>query len=122
MGERGSVSVLSVGILALIGMALLLLGELGGGAVRRARAAAVADMVAMAAAVDPPAAAGVAAANGAVLASSAREAYQVEVVVQRQGVTAVARAEFLPPAWWLCHSWPTGDPVHFEACPLTPVG
>lgn len=104
------------------GMALLLLGELGGGAVRRARAVAVADVVAMAAVVDPPAAAGVAAANGAVLRSSTREAFQVEVVVQREGVTAVARAEFLPPAWWQCQSFLTGDPVHFEACPLTPVG
>ena len=53
MDERGSVSVLGVGILAVIGMAILLLGQLGADAVRWARATAVADAVAMAAAARP---------------------------------------------------------------------
>ena len=69
MGERGSISLVAVGILAVVGMAMLLLGQLGADAVRRARAAAIADVVAMAAAAEPSAGAGMAAANGATLAS-----------------------------------------------------
>jgi hypothetical protein len=103
-------------------MAMVLLGQLGADAVRRARAAAIADVVAMAAAAEPSAGAGMAAANGATLASLTRDGYQAEVVVRRDGATAVARAEFLPPKWWQCESFATGDPVHFESCPLTPVG
>ena len=122
MGERGSISLVAVGILAVIGMAMLLLGQLGADAVRRARAAAIADVVAMAAAAEPGAGAEMAATNGATLASLTRDGYQTEVVVRRDGATAVARAEFLPPKWWQCQSFPTGDPVHFESCPLIPVG
>lgn len=122
MGERGSISVLSVGILAVIGMAAVLLGYLGAEAVGRARAAAVADVVAMAAAVDPQSAAELAAANEATVVSSVRDGFQTEVVVRRGGVTAVARAEFLPPKWWLCQSLATSDPVHFQSCLSTPVG
>ncbi|WP_419844925.1 hypothetical protein [Candidatus Poriferisocius sp.] len=122
MGERGSISVLGAGMLAVVGMAIVLLGQLGADAVRRARAAAIADVVAMAAAAEPSAGAGIAAANGATLTSLTRDGFQAEVVVRRDGATAVARAEFLPPKWWQCQSFPTGDPVHFESCPLTPVG
>ena len=122
MDERGSISVLSVAILAVVGMAVVLLGQLGADAVRRARADAIADVVAMAAAAEPSAGAGIAAANGASLTSLTRDGFQAEVVVSRDGVTAVARAEFLPPKWWQCQSLATGDPVHFESCPLTPVG
>lgn len=122
MGERGSISVVGVAILAVVGMAVVLLGQLGADAVQRARAAAIADVVAMAAAAEPSAGAGIAAANGASLTSLTRDGFQAEVVVSRDGVTAVARAEFLPPKWWQCQSFPTGDPVHFESCPLTPVG
>lgn len=121
-GERGSISVLSVAVLAVTGMALVLLGELGAGAVQRARATAVADVVAMAAAADPQSAAAVAGANGAVLTSTTRDGFEMEVVVRLGEVSAAARAELLPPGWWLCHSLPTGDPVHFESCPSTPVG
>ena len=122
MGERGSISVLGAGMLAVIGMAIVLLGELGADAVRRARVATIADVVAMAAAAEPSAGAGIATANGATLTSLTRDGFQAEVVVRRDGATAVARAEFLPPKWWQCQSFPTGDPVHFESCPLTPVG
>ena len=122
MDERGSITVLGVGMLALIGMAMVLLGHLGSDAVRRARAASIADAVAMAAAAEPSAGPGIAAANGATLTSLTRDGYQTEVVVRRDGATAAARAEFLPPKWWQCQSLPTGDPVHFESCPLTPVG
>jgi len=122
VGERGSISVLSAGMLAVIGMAMVLLGQLGADAVRRARAAAIADVVAMAAAAEPSAGAGIAVANGATLTSLNRDGFQAEVVVRRDGATAVARAEFLPPKWWQCQFFPTGDPVHFESCPLTPVG
>ena len=122
MGERGSISVLGAGLLAVVGMAMVLLGQLGADAVRRARAAAIADVVAMAAAAEPSAGAGIAAANRAALTSLTRDGFQAEVVVRRDGATAVARAEFLPPKWWQCQSFPTGDPVHFESCPLTPVG
>ena len=122
MGERGSISVLGAGMLVVVGMAIVLLGQLGADAVRRARAAAIADVVAMAAAAEPSAGAGIAAANGATLTSLTRDGFQAEVVVRRDGATAVARAEFLPPKWWQCQSLPTGHPVHFESCPLTPVG
>jgi len=122
MDERGSISLLGVGILAVIGMAAVLLGDLGAEAVRRVRAAAVADVVAMAAAVDPLTASKVAAANRATLVSSLKEGFQTEVVVRRDGTTATARAEFRPLGWWRCQSLPTSDPVHFGACPLTPVG
>lgn len=121
MDERGSISVFCVGILAATGMALLLLGHMGADAVRRARVAAVADVVALAAAAEPETAAGIAMANGASLAMSINEGHQAEVVVRREGVTAVARAEFLPARWWLCQSLPTGHPVHFESCPSTPI-
>ena len=122
MGERGSISVLGVGVLALVGMAILLLGQLGGDAIRRARATAIADVVAMATASDPHAAEKVAAANRATLVSSVRDGFQTEVVVRRDGAVAVARAELLPLGWWWCQSLTTSDPVHFESCPLTPVG
>ena len=122
MDERGSISLLSVGIMAVIGMAAVLLGQLGGEAVRRARVAAVADVVAIAAAAEPHAAARVAAANRATLVSSLKEGFQTEVVVQRDGALAKARAEFRPLGWWRCQSLPTSDPVHFGACPSTPVG
>lgn len=122
MGERGSISVLGAGMLAVIGMAIVLLGQLGADAVHRARVATIADVVAMAAAAEPSAGAGIATANGATLTSLTRDGFQAEVVVRRDGATAVARAEFLPPKWWQCQSFPTGDPVHFESCPLTPVG
>ena len=122
MGERGSISLLGVGILAVIGMAMVLLGQLGADAVGRARATAIADVVAMAAAVDSHAAPRVAAANRAALVSSVREGYQTEVVVRRDGSTASARAEFRPLEWWRCQSSPTINPVHFESCPLTPDG
>ena len=122
MGERGSISLVGVGILAVIGMAAVLLGQLGAEAVRRARAAAVADVVAIAAAAEPHMAPKVAAANRATLVSSLREGFQTEVVVRRDGVMATAKAEFRPLGWWRCQSFPTGDPVHFGACPSTPVG
>ncbi|MCY4133496.1 MAG: hypothetical protein OXG30_01080 [bacterium] len=122
MGERGSISVLGVGILAVIGMAILLLGQLGADAVRRARATAVADAVAMAAAADPQAAATTATANRATLASMVQDGFETEVVVRRDGALATARAELLPVGWWRCQSFATSDPLHFEACPLTPVG
>lgn len=121
MDERGSISVLGVGGLAVIGMAILLLGQLGASAVHRARVAAVADVVAMAAAADAQAGATVATANGATLHSSDRQGFQTEVVVHRDGATATARAELLPLGWW-CQSLPTSDPVHFESCPSIPVG
>ncbi len=122
MNERGSISVLVVGLLSVIGMAIVLLGQLGTDAVRRARVAAVADVVAMAEAAEPHTAGEIAAANGAVLISSARDGFRTEVVVRRDGATAAARAEFLPPMWWRCQYSPTFDPVHFELCPSTPVG
>ena len=121
MGERGSISVLGVAVLALVGMAILLLGQLGGDAIRRARATAIADVVAMATAVDPHAAEKVAAATRATLVSSVRDGFQTEVVVRRDGAVAAARAELLPLGWW-CRSLTTSDPVHFGSCPLTPVG
>lgn len=120
MGERGSIALVGVGILAVIGMAILLLGQLGASAVQRARATAVADVVAMAAAADADAGARVAAANQANLVSLVTEGSQTEVVVHRNGVTATARAELLPLGWW-CQSLPTSDPVHFESCPSIPV-
>lgn len=122
MGERGSISVLSVGILTVIGMAILLLGHLGADAVRRARATSVADAVAMAAAADPQAAATTAAANRATLVSMGQEGFETEVVVRRDGALATARAELLPVGWWRCQLFATSDPVHFGACPSTPVG
>ena len=122
MRERGSISVLGVGILAVIGVAIVLLGQLGADAVRRARVTAVADVVAMAAVAEPEAAARVATANKASLVSSARDGFQTEVVVRRDGATATARAELLPLGWWRCQSLATVDPVHFESCPSTPVG
>lgn len=122
MGERGSISVLGVGVLALVGMAIVVLGQLGADAIRRARATAIADVVAMAAAAEPHAASRVAAANRATLVSSARDGFQTEVVVRRDGAAASARAELLPLGWWRCQSLATSDPVHFESCPLTPVG
>ena len=122
MGERGSISLVGVGILAVIGMAVVLLGHLGVEAVRRARAAAIADVVAMAAAAEPQSALQVAAANRASLISSLKEGYQTEVVVRRDGTMATARAELRPLGWWQCQSFPTSDPVHFGACPSTPVG
>lgn len=121
MDERGSISILGVGLLAIVGMAILLIGELGADAVRRARASAVADLVAMAAAADPPAGSAVAAANEATLVSSVREGFQTEVEVRRDGAGATAKAELLPRGWW-CQSLAISDPVHFESCPLTPVG
>ena len=122
MGERGSISVFAVGILAVIGMAAVLLGQLGADAVRRARATASADVVAMAAAADPLVAAKVATANRATLVSTLKEGFQTEVVVRRDGSVATARAEIRPLGWWRCQSLPTSDPVHFGACPSTPVG
>ncbi|WP_419849524.1 hypothetical protein [Candidatus Poriferisocius sp.] len=121
MEERGSISVLGVGILAVIGMAILLLGQLGADAVRRARATAIADAVAMAAAADPQAASTTAAANRATLVSVVQDGFETEVVVSLDGSLATARAEFRPPGWWRCQSFPTSDPVHFGACPSTPV-
>ncbi len=122
MGERGSISVLAVGVLAVIGMAAVLMGQLGADVVRRARATANADVVAMAAAADPLAASKVAAANGSTLVSTVKEGFQTEVVVGLNGVVASARAELRPLGWWRCQSHPTSDPVHFGACPSTPVG
>lgn len=122
MGERGSISLVGVGILAVIGMAMVLLGQLGAEAVARARATSIADVVAVAAAADPQAAPRVAAANRATLVSSVKEGFQTEVVVRRDGAMATARAEFRPLGWWRCQSRATGHPVHFEACPSTPVG
>lgn len=122
MGERGSISVLGVGILAVIGMAILLVGQLGADAVRRARATAVADVVAMAAAADPQAVSTTAAANRATLISMVQEGFETEVVVRRDGALATARAELLPIGWWRCQSSATSDPIHFGACPSTPVG
>ena len=122
MDERGSVSVLGVGILAVIGMAILLLGQLGADAVRWARATAVADAVAMAAAADPHAAATTAAANQAKLVSMVQEGFETEVVVGRDGALATARAELRPIGWWRCQSFAFSDPIHFGACPSTPVG
>ena len=122
MGERGSISVLGVGILAAIGMAILLLGQLGADAVRRGRATAVADAVVMAAAVEPQAAATMAAANRATLVSMVQEGFETEVTVRRDGALATARAELLPIGWWRCQSFATSDPIHFGACPSTPVG
>ena len=108
-------------MLAIFAMAILLLGELGADGVRRARSSAIADMVAMAAAADPPAGSAVAAANRATVVSLVREGFQTEVEVRRDGAGATAKAELLPPGWW-CQSLPTSDPVHFESCPVTPVG
>lgn len=116
MGERGSISVLGVGLLAMFAMAILLLGQLGADVIRRARVAAVADVVAMSAAVEPHSAARVATANGATLVSSNRDGFQTEVVVRRAGAVATATAELLPVGWWRCQSLPTSDPVHFESC------
>ena len=122
MDERGSISVLGVGILAAIGMAILLMGQLGADAVRRARVTAVADAVAMAAASDPHAAVMTAAANRATLISAVQEGFETEVVVRRDGALATARAQLLPIGWWRCQSFATSDPIHFGACPSTPVG
>lgn len=122
MDERGSISVLGVGILAVIGMAILLMGQLGADVVHRARAASVADAVAMAAAADPQAAATTAAANRATLISMAQEGFETEVVVGRGGALATARAELRPIGWWRCQSFASSDPIHFGACPSTPVG
>ncbi len=122
MDERGSISLVGVGILAVIAMAAVLLAQLGAEAVRRARVTAVADVVAMAAAVEPQAAPRVAKANQSTLVSLLEEGFQTEVVVNRDGVMATARAEFRPIGWWQCQLLPTSDPVHFGACPSTPVG
>lgn len=122
MCERGSISVLGVGFLAVIGMAILLLGQLGADAVRRARATAVADAVAIAAAADPQAAATTASANRATLVSMVQEGFETEVVVRRDGALATARAELLPVGWWRCEPFATSDPIHFGSCPSTPVG
>lgn len=122
MDERGSISVLGVGILVVVGMAILLLGQLGADAVRRGRVTAVADAVAMAAAADPKAAATTAAANRATLISLVQEGFETEVVVRRDGALATARAQLLPVGWWRCQSFATSDPIHFGACPSTPVG
>ena len=122
MGERGSISLVGVGILTVIGMAVVLLGQLGAEVVRRARVTAVADVVAIAAAAEPQAAPKVAAANQATLVSLLKEGFQTEVAVRRDGTTATARAEFRPLGWWQCQSFPTSDPVHFGTCPSTPVG
>ncbi len=121
MDERGSISVLSVGVLTVIGMAILLLGQLGADGVRRARATAIADAVAMAAAADPQAARATAAANRATLVSMVQEGFETEVVVRHDGSQATARAEFRPIGWW-CQLLDTSDPIHFGACPSTPVG
>ena len=117
MRERGSISLLSVGILAVIGMATVLLGQLGAEAVRRARATAIADVVAMAAAAEPQVAPRIAEANRATLVSTTKENFQTEVVVLTDGVMATARAEFRPLRWWRCQQSSTSDPVHFGACP-----
>lgn len=121
MYERGSISLLGVGILAAIGMSAVLLGQFGADAVRRARVTAVADVVAIAAAVEPHSAPKVAAANQATLVSSLKDGFQTEVVVRRGGALARARAEFRPIGWWRCQSFRPSDPVHFGACPSTPV-
>ncbi|WP_419918573.1 hypothetical protein [Candidatus Poriferisocius sp.] len=122
MDEQGSISILSVGILAMIGVSVLLLGQLGTDAVQQARISAVADVVAMAAAADQQSAAAIATINGATLMSVAVDGFQTEVVVRRGGVTAVARAELLPPEWWRCRFPLPGDPVDLELCPSIPPG
>ena len=122
MDERGSISLLGVAVLALMGVALLALGEMGASAVRRARATAVADVVALAAVAEPHTAARVASANEAILVSSVRDGFRVEVVVRREGAVATAKAELLPFGWWQCQSPSAIDHVHFGLCPSTPVG
>ncbi len=120
MGDRGSISIFAVGLLAVIGVALLLFGRMGADMVGQVRVSAVADVVALAAAAEPGSAAGVAAANGAELVSVVTEGFQVEVTVHCDGATAVARAEFLPPRWW-CRPGAISNPVHFQSCPSIPV-
>ena len=120
MGERGSISLFGVGVIAVIAVMILLAGHLGAAAAQRARAAAIADVVAMAAATEPHIAEEMAAVNGAELVGLHREAFEVEVVVRTAGASAVARAELLPAGWWNCQSFPVSDPVQFESCPSTP--
>lgn len=101
-GERGSAVLLVPVALALCVAMLLGVARLGDGAVRRARADGVADLVALAGAVDGPRAAeAVAAANGAELLGTSRvgEAVRVEVRVEGLAARAAARPTERPTLW-----------------------
>lgn len=86
-------------IVALAGVAAVVLAELGGLAVSRARARSAADAAALAGAVEGRSGADeVARANGAVLASFEAQGQMVEVVIELDGATARARAEATRPS------------------------
>lgn len=97
MTERGQALPLVLVAVLFAGLAMLGAARLGGVVVGRARAQAAADAAALAGASSGPGAARrVAAANGAQLQGWATPGGDVEVVVERDGTRATARARWVP--------------------------
>ena len=95
--ERGQVVPLMAVLLVFAAVLGLGLVRLGAAASRRAAAQAAADGAALAgAAAGPAAAAEVAGANGARVVGFTQDDLDVVVIVSRSGVTATARARWLP--------------------------
>lgn len=96
--EEGAAGVLVAALLGVTALLVLGLGRLGGAAVERARADAVADLVALAAVTgDVDGASSVAAADGAtVIRLDAETTGRRSVTVQVASVTAVAAAAPAP--------------------------
>lgn len=93
-GAGGAVSPLMAALLAVVAVAALGLGRLGGAAIAAERAQSVADAAALAAAMDGPGAGrAVARANGATLLRQAGDGATTVVSVERAGARASAAAE-----------------------------
>jgi uncharacterized membrane protein len=98
-GELGSVTVITAGILAIVGSVTFAVVKLGVAANDRARAQAVADLGALAgASVDVDQARKVVAGNGAVLGAT-ESANAIDVSVSVGGALGEARAERVDVAW-----------------------
>ncbi len=101
--EAGSVTILVAGLIAIAGVLFLALGQLGGAAVEKASAQVAADAAALAGAKDGQSAAQtMAGINGAGITSFIAESLadgstEVQVSVNLAGVTASARARYVPP-------------------------
>lgn len=99
-GELGSVTVITAGILAIVGSITFAVVKLGVAANDRARAQAVADLAALAgASVDIDQARKVVAGNGAVLLGATESANAVDVSVSVGEAQGEARAERVVVAW-----------------------
>ena len=99
--------------------AIVVLGQLGQLAHRRARARTAADAAALAGAAEGrEAAESVAAANGAVLDGYATDGVHVDVVVHIGGTHATARAQ----RGGGCRQFPEPEHLHFRACQPTNRG